>query len=321
MERVEGRTAFVTGGASGIGLGMATVFARNGMKVVLADIRQEALEEAAHALSREGLPVHPVLLDVTDREGYARAADEAERVFGRIHVLCNNAGIGVTGPMIDATYDDWDWMMSVMVGGVINGVQTVLPRIRRHGEGGHVVNTASMSGAFASGIAGIYITAKYAVVGMAEALRTELAGENIGVSAFLPGGVRTNIHQSHRLRPPGLNTGYAELDHRREAMAAARRDQPNAPPTAMDIIEVGERVLRGIRRNDLYIVTHAEFRAGLQARCDALMRAFPDEPIEESRLAFIRGVPTLGYNPIYDDQRPVPPFQNGKPAEVADLKK
>ncbi|MDB5684994.1 MAG: ligN [Sphingomonas bacterium] len=305
MQEVAGKTAFITGGASGIGLGMATVFARNGMKVVIADVRQEALDEAMAGFANTNLAVHPIRLDVTSRTDFVAAADEAERVFGPIHLLCNNAGIGVTGPIKDATYDDWDWLKSVMLDGVINGVQTILPRMRAHGQGGHIVNTASMSGVFASGDAGIYITLKYAVTGMAEALRWELMDENIGVSAFLPGGVRTNIFMSHKLRPDGMTTGYAEQDARKENLAAAFRDAPPDAPISqitMDPIEVGERVLRGIRRNDLFIISHPEFREGLQARCDALMRAVPDEPLNPSRLAMLRQMGTLLVQPIYADQ-------------------
>jgi len=315
MEDVAGKTAFITGGASGMGLGMARAFARNGMKVVIADIRQEALDEAMEDFSRTNLAVHPIRLDVADRDNYREAADEAERMFGNIHVLCNNAGIGVTGPIKDATYDDWDWLKSVMLDGVINGVQTILPRIRRHGEGGHIVNTASMSGAFASGDAGIYITLKYAVVGMAEALRWELKDEGIGVSAFLPGGVRTNIFMSHKLRPAGMSTGYAEQDAAKEAMAEAFKSAPPGSPfeaISMDVDEVGLRVLRGIRRNDLFIISHPEFREGIVARNEALVRAIPEEPINETRLAMLRQMGTLLNQPIYAEQT----TPRGKPDET-----
>lgn len=315
MREVAGKTAFITGGASGMGLGMARAFARNGMKVVIADIREDALDEALAEFARTNLAVHGIRLDVADRAGFAAAADEAERVFGNIHLLCNNAGIGVTGPIKDATYDDWDWLKSVMLDGVINGVQTILPRIRRHGEGGHIVNTASMSGAFASGDAGIYITLKYAVVGMAEALRWELQDENIGVSAFLPGGVRTNIFTSHRLRPAGMTTGYAAQDAQKEAMADAFRDAPPGSPfeaISMDIDEVGLRVLRGIRRNDLFIISHPEFREGIQARCDALLRAIPEEPLNAQRLGMLRQMGTLLVQPIYAGQT----TPHGRPDEA-----
>ena len=308
MEEVQGKVAFITGGASGIGLGMAEVFAQAGMKVVIADVRQDHIEQAlAHFAGGERqASVHAIQLDVTDRAAFARAADETERVFGKVHVLCNNAGLGITGPIKNATYDDWDWLTGVMLGGVINGVQTFLPRIRAHGEGGHIVNTASMSGVFASGNAGIYITVKFAVVGMAEALRFELMDEDIGVSAFLPGGVRTNIFWSHELRPAHHRTGYAAEDRRREQFGATLREPP--PPGSagvgitMEPVEVGERVLRGILRNDLYIITHPEFREGIEARNAALLRAIPDEPLNEERLRLLRTMGSLLYNPIYSQQ-------------------
>ncbi len=201
-----------------------------------------------------------------------------------------------------------------MLDGVINGVQTILPRIRKHGEGGHIVNTASMSGAFASGDAGIYITLKYAVVGMAEALHWELKDENIGVSAFLPGGVKTNIFSSHKLRPAGMTTGYEAEDARREGLIdVINNADPNSPINAimMDIDEVGLRVLRGIRRNDLFIISHPEFREGIQARCDALLRAVPDEPFNEQRLTMLRQMGTLLTQPIYAEQT----TPRGKPDE------
>jgi len=305
MRDVQGKVAFITGGASGIGLGMAKVFVQSGMKVIIADIRADHIESALgyFAARDQSKSVHALRLDVTDRAAYARAADESERVFGKVHVLCNNAGLGITGPIKNATYDDWDWLTGVMLGGVINGVQSFLPRIRAHGEGGHIVNTASMSGVFASGDAGIYITLKFAVVGMAEALRWELMSENIGVSAFLPGGVRTNIFWSHQLRPPRYTTGYAEQDKRREEFGERLRQGPPAGGgITMEPVEVGERVLRGILRNDLYIITHPEFREGIQARNDALLRAIPAEPLNEERLKLLRTWGTLLHNPIYAEQ-------------------
>src|SRR5882672_7270828 len=136
MKTVEGKVAFITGGGSGVGLGMAKVFNRAGMKVVIADIRQEHLDAAAAEIEHRDR-LHAVKVDVTDRAGMARAADETERVFGKVHVLCNNAGINMFAPMDESTYDDWDWIMGVNLGGVINGVQTFIPRIKKHGEGGH----------------------------------------------------------------------------------------------------------------------------------------------------------------------------------------
>ena len=289
MHEVEGRTAFVTGGASGIGLGMATAFAGAGMNVVIADLRPDHIETALDTLA--GNPIHAIELDVTDRDAFTRAADEAESVFGHVHVLCNNAGMGILGPVTDARYDDWDWGLGVLVGGVVNGIQTVLPRMRAHGEGGHVVNTSSMAGVLPIPGAAIYITAKAAVIGLSEALRSELAGEGIGVSAFCPGPVQTNIREGGRIRPERYaDSGYTDLERDLE-------ERPNSP-LWMDPIECGERVLAGIRNDDLYIFTHREFREGAEERFRAMVASFPDEPRNEERA---KEIDFLLWNPIFRD--------------------
>lgn len=286
MKDLKDKVAFITGGASGIGLAMARVFVREGMKVVIADIRRDHLDEAKALFDGA---VHALELDVADREAMARAAGETERVFGKVHVLCNNAGIGIGGPLKLATYDDWDWAMNVNLWGVINGVQAFLPRILAHGEGGHIVTTSSMSGFLPTAGAGLYITAKFAVVGLSEALRSELVAENIGVSVLCPGPVQTNIAESSLTRPAHLsNTGYAETDKLRQKHSVSS--------VYMDSMKVGERVLEGILHNDLYIFTHPEFRDGVKARCDAVMAAFPNEEPDPERVAAIG---FLLSNPIY----------------------
>ena len=299
MEEVAGKTAFVTGGASGIGLGMSEAFLAAGMNVVIADLRPDHLATALERLdgSRPRQSVHVIELDVTDREGLARAADEAERVFGSVHVLCNNAGMGILGPVTLARYDDWDWGLGVLLGGVVNGIQTFLPRLLAHGEGGHIVNTASMAGVVPIPGAAIYITAKAAVIGLSEALRSELAGEGIGVSAFCPGPVQTNIREGGRMRPERYSdSGYTKLEQELE-------ERPNSP-LWMDPRECGERELGGIRRDDLYIFTHREFREGADERFRAMLASFPDEPLDDERADNIR---FLLSNPIFRavlEQRP-----------------
>jgi NAD(P)-dependent dehydrogenase (short-subunit alcohol dehydrogenase family) len=291
MEEIAGRTAFVTGGASGIGLGMARAFAAAEMNVVIADLRRDHIEAALERFADDGRRgrVHAIELDVTDREGFARAATESESVFGAVHLLCNNAGMGILGPVALARYDDWDWGLGVLLGGVVNGIQTFLPRLLAHGEGGHIVNTASMAGVVPIPDAAIYITAKAAVVGLSEALRSELAKEGIGVSAFCPGPVQTNIREAGRTRPERYrDSGYAELEQELE-------ERPNSP-LWMDPLECGERVLAGIRRDDLYIFTHREFREGAEERFGAMLASFPDEPLNEERANAIR---FLISNPIF----------------------
>lgn len=291
MEEVAGRTAFVSGGASGIGLGMAEAFVAAGMNVVIADLRRDHIESALERFTQDGRgrSVHAIELDVTDREGFARAADEAEGAFGNVHVLCNNAGMGILGPVTDARYDDWDWGLGVLLGGVVNGVQTFLPRLRAHGEGGHIVNTASMAAVIPIAGAAIYTTAKAAVVGLSEALRSDLRDEPIGVSAFCPGPVQTNIREAGRLRPERYrDSGY--LDFERELA-----ERPNSP-LWMDPLECGERVLAGIRADDLYIFTHREFREGAEERFRAIAASFPDEPLNDERA---EAIAFLTSNPIF----------------------
>lgn len=280
MAEVAGRTAFVTGGADGIGLGIARALVNAGANVVVADIREEALERARASLGANDR-VETVRLDVTDREGYARAADAAEARFGKVHMLIGNAGVGILGPLADATYADWDWGLEVNLKGVVNGLVTMLPRIKANGEGGQIVTTSSQAALIPVINSAIYTTAKAAVLGMMEVLRGELAPDNIGVSAFCPGPVQTNIAHSGDLRPAENRaaSGYREFE---ETLA----QRPNSP-LWMTPEEVGERVLAGIRRNDLYILSHREFKEGLKTRFDAILASYPDEPVDRERAAAI----------------------------------
>jgi NAD(P)-dependent dehydrogenase (short-subunit alcohol dehydrogenase family) len=303
MADVRGRTAFVTGGANGIGLGIARALVKAGANVVIADIRDSALAEAKASLGADA-QVETVQLDVTDRAGFTRAADAAEARFGKIHLLIGNAGVGVMGPILDTKYDDWDWAMGVNFGGVINGLVTILPRIKAHGEGGQIVTTSSQSALIPIPFTATYTAAKAAVLGLMESIRGELAAENIGVSAFLPGPVQSNIAMSGELRPEEYkkDSGYAE----REAQLEKR---PNSP-LWMSADEVGERVLAGIRANDLYILTHPEFARGMRTRFDAILASMPDEPINHERaeaIGFLLG------NQAFDEQL----ARHAKTAETA----
>jgi len=311
MENVEGKVAFITGGASGIGLGIAKVFVKNGMKVVIVDMRQDALDEAMAYFKDNGNEgsVHPINLDVTDREAYKLAADEAERVFGKIHVLINNAGVGSGGSVVTSTYKDWDYSMGVNVGGVINGIVTILPRILKHGEEGHVVSTSSTVGLFAMIGCGIYTTTKFAVTGLMESLASELEGTKVGASVLYPGGTTTNLGLSSMVnRPENLkNENEPEFPPPSQGQGRPRMPMMDTS-TFMDPVEMGERVLRAIKRNDIFIITHPEFRDGIVCRNNAVLRAIPDEPPNVKRAAVLRGFGTLVYNPIYERQTtPGPP--------------
>lgn len=290
MAEVAGRTAFVTGAANGIGLGIARALVRAGANVVVADIREASLAEARASLAADDR-VETVHLDVTDRDAYARAADAAEARFGAVHMLIGNAGVGVMGPIAETRYDDWDWAMGVNFGGVVNGLVTLLPRIRAHGQGGQIVTTSSQSALIPIAMSATYTAAKAAVLGLSEAIRGELAHDNIGVSVFLPGPVQSNIAASGELRPERYkrDSGYIE----REAQLGERP----VSPLWMSADEVGERVLAGIRRNDLYILTHPEFAPGMRTRFDAILASMPDETINAERAAAIGFL--LG-NPVFD---------------------
>jgi NAD(P)-dependent dehydrogenase (short-subunit alcohol dehydrogenase family) len=280
-----GKTAFITGGASGIGLGIAGAFLDAGMKVVIGDRRQDHIEAALTRLHRsvEARQLHAIALDVTDRTAMAAAADEAERVFGNVHVLVNNAGVGLQGPFKGITYADWDFGLGVNLGGVINGLQTFLPRIRAHGEGGHIVNTASLAALVPMPAAYVvYVAAKAAVVTISETIREELAQERIGVSVLCPGPVRTNIHEVAENRPPQFGVG----DAYRQAENAGGTKVPF--PSMMEPAEVGSLVLNAVRNDELYIITHGEWRPMAAARHAALLAAMPQN-LDPALVAMLSG--------------------------------
>jgi NAD(P)-dependent dehydrogenase (short-subunit alcohol dehydrogenase family) len=283
MKTIEGKTAFITGGANGAGLGMAKVFLKNGAKVVIADIRQDSLDRAMEQFGNNS-NIHAIRLDVTDRAAFARAADETERVFGKVHLVCNNAGINLFVPIEDCTYNDWDWVMGVNFGGVVNGVQTFIPRIRKHGEGGHIVNTASMAAFLPSSLAGIYTAAKFGVRGLSEALRFSLYQYNIGVSVFCPGLINSRIFESEKMRPSQFES--AENTAKNQQMMDRL---PEVHQMGMDPEEVGEKVLAGIRRNDLYIFSHPEFKEELREIFDEALDSIPNEEAPPARLQFEKG--------------------------------
>jgi NAD(P)-dependent dehydrogenase (short-subunit alcohol dehydrogenase family) len=280
VREVEGKVAFITGGGSGVGLGMARAFVRAGMRVAIADIREDHLEEATAELGADVLAVH---LDITDRDAFTRAADETERALGNVHVLCNNAGINLFNDIADATYQDWDWVLGVNLGGVVNGVVTFVPRIKAHREGGHVVNTASMAAFIAGPGAGIYTTAKFAVHGLSDALRWSLLPHGIGVSMVCPGLVKSKIYESDKIRPAELSTDVTPADE--EFM----RILPGLHEAGMEPDEIGEKVLSAIRENRFYVFTHPDHRDELREIFDETLAAFPDEPVPPDRLAVEEG--------------------------------
>jgi NAD(P)-dependent dehydrogenase (short-subunit alcohol dehydrogenase family) len=279
LSEVRGKVAFITGGSSGIGLGLGKVLSAAGMKVVFTYMNEKHRDSALAQFPKGNPGVHAIRLNTTDREGMVRAADEAERVFGNVHLLVNNAGVGVADLTSKVSWEDWDWALDVNINGVFNGVRTFLPRMQKHGEGGHIMVTSSAAGIVA-GPLGVYVTTKFAVVGMFEALRTELGGTNIGVSIFCPGLVRTQIFDAQRNRPDSHGTKGAP-----PAPPPLSHDGPpvDLMGVAMDPIEAAEYVLAGIRRNDLYILSHPEFKSMAAERCALLLDSFSRKPVPRDR--------------------------------------
>jgi NAD(P)-dependent dehydrogenase (short-subunit alcohol dehydrogenase family) len=271
MQELAGKTAFVTGGASGIGLALGRAFAEAGMQVMLADIETEALAAAAKSLHNFGPDVRGVTCDVSDPGSVERAAAASYEAFGNVHVVCNNAGVAGGSGVDDISLDDWRWVLDVNLMGVLHGVHTFLPHIRAHGEGGHFVNTASMAG-MVSGLGfGPYSASKFAVVTMSEGLAMHLQPLGIGVSVLCPGWVRTRINESGRNRSerygpertPQPGTWGSEI-----AAHAAERMQ-----TGLDPSDVAARVLSAIRTDELYVFTHPEMRVAAEERFAAILAA------------------------------------------------
>jgi NAD(P)-dependent dehydrogenase (short-subunit alcohol dehydrogenase family) len=268
MTDVAGRTAFITGGANGIGLGIARAFAGAGAKLVLVDLDSEALVRAKAELS-ERAPTEVFQLDVRDREAYVRVADAAEAALGPVSLLVNNAGVAGFAPAHQLTYELWDWGIGINLQGVINGVQTFLPRMVERGGGGQIVNTASGAGLAEAGTGVLYQTAKYGVVGMTEALRRELAKFSIGCTVLCPGPVATGIiERTHRLQP---------RHDERDSFGDRNRQMGDQVAQGVSPDAVGEMVLAAVRENRLYVHTDRMMYAAIEARTRALLDAMPAE--------------------------------------------
>jgi NAD(P)-dependent dehydrogenase (short-subunit alcohol dehydrogenase family) len=269
MDEFFGRTAFVTGAAQGVGLGIARALANAGANVAVADIQEEGAERAAREIEALGVRSLAVVLDVADRAAVAAAAERVQSVFGAVHVLANNAGvITPPKPISQTTADEWAWTIGVNLFGVINGTNAFLPLIREHGAGGHIVNTASIGGMqVARGRnTGPYSVSKYGVVAFSESLAQELEGSGVGVSVLCPAAVNTAIFQAPARRPERFG-----------GPATVRADDPydrELRETGMDPDDVGKRVVEAIRRNELYVFTHPETRAWLAARFDRILAAY-----------------------------------------------
>ena len=273
MRDLKGKTAFVTGGASGFGLEFARAFLAQGMRVAIADIEEAALAPALRELGAGEDRLRGVVCDVADRDSLRAAADKAIAAFGRVHLVCNNAGVGGrAGAVEELTEQQWDWVLSVNVMGVVHGIAAFLPHMRAHGEGGHFLNTASMAGMVGQPWNGPYSASKFAVVGISESLFYELRSSNIGVSVLCPGFARTGIARSERNQPAALaNDAEAPLS---AAGAAFAKQIRAAVAGGIEPVEVAARALRGILDDDLYIFTHPEMRPMLRKRLARIEAAY-----------------------------------------------
>jgi NAD(P)-dependent dehydrogenase (short-subunit alcohol dehydrogenase family) len=263
MQDLSGRTAFITGGASGIGLAMAHAFGGAGMNIMLADIEEAPLQAAIADLQARQIPVAGVTCDVGDRTSVEAAAAETVRAFGKVHVVCNNAGVGAGGRIGEVKSADWDWIFSVNVMGVIYGMDAFLPLVRSHGEGGCFINSASMAGMISPAGREPYSATKFAVVALSEGWAVQLAPEGINVAILCPGFVKTRFSKSARTR-------QAKYGGPVEFPAAAAR--PAIP--AIEPERVGERVLEAVRADERYIFTHPDMRRLVQDRFARIMSAF-----------------------------------------------
>ena len=271
MRELAGKTAFVSGGASGIGFALGRAFAEAGMKVMLADIEADALTAAVKGLQHVRPDVRGVICDVADPSSVERAAKASYEAFGNVHVVCNNAGVAAGGGIDNISLDNWRWVLDVNLMGVLHGIRSFLPHIRGHGEGGHFVNTASMAG-MESGLGfSPYGASKFAVVGMSEGLAAQLRPLGIGVSVLCPSFVRTRIGESGRNRPQRYGP-TPSLDPNSPAAAIvaeiASRLQAGLDPAA-----VAERVLDAIRNDELYVFTHPNMRGEVDQRFAAIQAA------------------------------------------------
>src|SRR5580704_4131384 len=292
---VKDKVAYITGGSSGIGLGIARVFYEAGMKVVIGYLDEQHIGDALKQFPTDDPRIHHIKHDVMDRDSWERVADEIDKKFGGLQVLVNNAGVGLQAPASTGTYKDWEWGLGVNLWGPIYGIHTYVSRMLASKQGAQIVTTTSTSGILPGSGAGIYTVSKIAAVGLMEELRQELRNTNIGTSCFVPGLTATNIGQSESYRPASLkNEGPPAV-----APGAQPRTAPGAgappprPPAAsstegmapaavrpMDPMVAARFVLDGMLHNDFYIVAEPEYRAGVEARCNALLESMnPFKPL------------------------------------------
>jgi NAD(P)-dependent dehydrogenase (short-subunit alcohol dehydrogenase family) len=275
---IAGKTAFITGGASGIGFGIAQRLLANGAKLVLADIRQDHLDEAKQFFEerQEGRNVHTIRLDVSDRAMMREAAKEVEALTGGPDILVNNAGIDPSGPFEQATYQDWDYGIAINLMGPINGIMEFAPGMRARGRGGHIVNTASLAGLTPMpSFMAIYAVAKAGVITLTESIRDSMAQDNIGVTVLMPGPIKSRIHESGQNRPERFRSGSGFRENEEQLAQRVVAD------TWMEPTEVGDMIVDAITHNKLYVSTHGNWKDNVEQRFRALMDSMPEaQPLD-----------------------------------------
>jgi NAD(P)-dependent dehydrogenase (short-subunit alcohol dehydrogenase family) len=286
MKDFSGKTAFVTGGASGIGLALCYAFGQRGMNVAFGDVEADACAAAVKTLRGAGINAIGMTVDVSDRDSLAEAAARTFSKFGKVHILCNNAGVSRAGPIESISSSDWDWVIGVNLKGLVHGLQVFLPHMKAHGEPGHVVNTASINGVAGAPLAGPYCATKFASVGISEVLAAELADSPIGVSVLCPSWVKTRMLDNGRNRPARFG-GPIRLDM---DGANAERNQryAKALESGLDPAYVAQLVVDAIEARRLYIFTHADRRVDVDSRYQLMTQAFDElsdsaaEPLQQT---------------------------------------
>lgn len=269
MREFKGKVAVITGGASGIGRAMAERFAEEGMQIVIADVEEAALKRAESEMKSDGAEVMAIRCDVAKAHDVKQLADETIRAFDAVHILCNNAGVGITGPTWEISLEDWEWVLGVNLWGVIYGIHYFVPLMLKHGEPSHIVNTASMAGLTSGGNMAPYHVSKHGVVTLSEGLFHEFrqSGANVNVSVLCPGWVDTKIHESDRNRPSG-----PVPDETLDPTSRMFRDMVSkALKEGLQPRDVAELVLQSISDNVFYILPHAHWRNMIQARMEDIL--------------------------------------------------
>jgi len=277
LKDLKGKVAYVTAASDGIGLGIARAASNAGMKVVIGYRNEERLKAALPLFKPGNAGVLSIKHDVTDRDGWKSLLEQIKSQYGKLHLVVNNAGIKTLTPASKAKYEEWDNAVAVNMTAIYNSVAACLPHMLEHGEGGHFVTTASMGGLLPGVNAGVYTATKIAAVGTMEALRVELESTTVGTSVFCPGGVNTDNYFASGQENPF-------------------RKGPRFGGMSMDPLEAGERVMNGVVNNDLFILSHPEFKPGMQERYDAIMASTPpvESPIPQGRIDAERGVIRCG---------------------------